>query len=94
MADIKDKAQEQLGQLRERFRTGVYRHFKGGEYVLYSVSLSESSLLPLIHYYSLSKRTRWTRDFANWQSPAGEAPRFSFVREATREELLEACGIE
>jgi len=93
-ADPKDRSQEHLAGIRDRLPAGVYRHYKGGEYVLFAHSLSENTLLPLIHYYSLSKRTRWTRDVGNWLAAVDGRPRFSFQRTATREEMLAACGIE
>lgn len=92
--DIKDKSQEHLAAIRDKHPVGVYRHYKGGVYVLFAHSLSENNLIPLVHYYSLSKKTRWTRDVGNWTQLVQETPRFQYDRPATRDELLEACGID
>ena len=64
MGWIKDKAQADLKAL--DFKLGVYRHYKGGLYVVFAVSLDEETLKPLVHYYSLAKETRWTRTLTNF----------------------------
>jgi hypothetical protein len=86
MTDEKDVAQTRLKKL--DFKLGIYRHYKGGMYVVFSVSLSEEGLVPLVHYFSLTKKTRWTRtlhDFQDFvypinQSNNGTTPRFVYVR--------------
>jgi len=88
MPDDKDVAQEKLKRLGPYL--GVYRHYKGPEYVLFAVSLMEDTLEPLAHYYSLEKKTRWTRTCENFsQDVTTHVPRFQYVRQATVLEILE-----
>jgi len=44
----------------------VYKHFKGGEYVVVAVGLNEPDLEPLVHYRDASDEyaTVWTRTIA------------------------------
>jgi len=86
MPDDKDLAQQQLQD--NLLPIGVYRHYKGGMYIVYAMSLEEETLKPLVHYYSISHRTRWTRFMENFQSP-----RFEYDRAASVNELLEAVGL-
>jgi len=96
--DLKLDCQEELEEISKKYPRGIYVHHKGGLYCLYSMTVHESLLLPLFHYYSLQKKVRWTRDFVAWtsivQRDDQEIPRFKFLRDATRQELLEACGLE
>lgn len=84
--DEKDQAQRFLSQY--PCHLGIYRHYKGGLYTLYSYTLDEETLETKVHYYSHAKRTRWTRAQTNFggSAPSGE-PRFNFVRAATVDEL-------
>jgi hypothetical protein len=97
MTDTKDRAQENLREVHLPF--GVYRHYKGGLYVLFATSVDESTLAPLVHYYSLEKKTRWTRTRGNFmERDVGsfddhEVPRFTFVRPAETKELYESLGL-
>jgi hypothetical protein len=101
MTDAKDKSQEHLVYIAKKFPVGVYRHYKGNDYILFAHSINENTLIPLVHYYSIAKKTRWTRDFGNFSQMVKseaefgdrEGPRFRFVRKADSQELLEACGI-
>lgn len=89
----KDIAQKGLAGYMASCPVGVYTHRKGGEYILYSHSLDESSLRPLVHYYSVTKANRWTREVVVWNEPVDGRPRFWFIRPATKDELILAAGI-
>jgi hypothetical protein len=98
MGDGKDEAQRVLKSLAPKL--GVYRHYKGGIYVLFACSVDEDSLGYLVHYYSLGKKTRWTRRLRNFTDDVAKndlqvvyTPRFQFLRDATTEEVLAACGV-
>ena len=87
---LKDHAQASLKEL--QFQLGFYRHYLGGKYVAFAVTLSEDTLEPLVHYYSVDKKTRWTRTLENWASAVeGGQPRFSFQHRATPRELIDAA---
>jgi hypothetical protein len=99
MGDVKSKSQEHLHKL--GFKLGVYRHYKGGEYVAFMVTLDEETLEALVHYYSLKKKTRWTRTLLNFEETLANNrlmenpfPRFDYVRAATPEEACEAALID
>jgi hypothetical protein len=81
--DEKDIAQERLAAL--RLQLGIYRHYRGGLYCVFAVSLDEDTLAPLVHYYSYEKKTRWTRTLVNFHGYLGpgefSGQRFTFVRE-------------
>lgn len=62
--------------------------------VVFAVTLDETILEPLVHYYSLEKKTRWTRTVANFaQAMDNPLYRFVRVRHATLEEFLEAIDV-
>ena len=95
-AFFKDEAQENLAALN---LVGVYRHYKGPLYTVYSVSIHESTLETMVHYYSHEKKSRWTRSYDNFFEvilPKGKknefTSRFTKEREATTQEFLEAVG--
>lgn len=44
----------------------IYRHYKGGLYVIVSVSIDEGTLEPLVTYRSNKKGTCWTRTLDNF----------------------------
>lgn len=91
----KDMAQMSLTVGLGATRPGVYRHHKGGLYTLYSTSIEESSLTPVVHYYSHAKATRWTRTLANFfEMLPGDNPRFVRLRDVTSGELLAAFGYD
>jgi hypothetical protein len=90
--DEKDEAQKRLQG--SPLKLGVYQHYKGPTYVLFAESLDERSLEPLVHYYSIEKRSRWTRtrrNFTETVAPSleysGASHRFTFVRRASKAEL-------
>jgi hypothetical protein len=65
----------------EAFQLGVYRHYKGGEYVAFVTSLDEASGEPFVHYYSLSFKKRWTRFMSVFSSRCQhEGPRLEPCR--------------
>ena|SRR5580698_756824 len=78
----------------------IYTHWNvGGEYVVFAVTLDEATLEPLVHYYSLTYRTRWSRPLAVFvevmvivdSSPVTH--RFDRIRSATLEEFLAAIDV-
>jgi hypothetical protein len=76
----------------------IYTHWQaGGEYVVFAITLDEGTLEPLVHYYSLTYRTRWTRTLAVFVEPMmiGMPParRFERVRSATLDEFLAAIDV-
>jgi hypothetical protein len=96
--DGKDQAQKILKELAPKL--GLYQHYKGGFYIAFACSVDEETLGYLLHYYSLEKRTRWTRRLRNFVEDVAKddlqvsfTPRFAWVREATSEEVLAACGV-
>lgn len=97
MAGQKDDVQEVLRGVASSHRRGIYEHHKGGAYCLYSFSVHESLLVPLFHYYSLTRRLRWTRELLDWTALVDKegsfVPRFRFLRPATREEMIEAADL-
>jgi hypothetical protein len=101
---LKTRAQEDLA--RSLIKLGVYRHYKGGEYILCGLSLMENDLGVLLTYWSVSRKTFWTRtkeeffgDAPRSQIAEGPGtPRFAFIREATAQEwtttlqaMMRAC---
>jgi hypothetical protein len=50
-------------------KRGIYRHYKGGLYLVFACSLDEASLTELVHYYSLERQTCWTRTRADFFEP-------------------------
>jgi hypothetical protein len=62
MSDEKNDAQAQLAVAAERCPIGLYTHYKtDGVYVVHGHSVDEATLAPLVHYYSVSRGSRWTR---------------------------------
>jgi hypothetical protein len=96
MPDEKDHAQNRCDGLRKTFPLGHYAHYKGGDYIVYGLSIKEDTLAIQVHYYSISKKTQWTRDWDEFNSTldiaAGRVLRFKFERHATIPELLMAAG--
>jgi hypothetical protein len=90
--DNKDVMQAALAKMKPRL--GVYEHTKGGLYIVFAVSLKEDTLDPLVHYYSIDKKTRWTRDYENFVEVVLGRPRFVYVRPATVTELVGALKEE
>ena len=92
-AETYDKDAEQAALERRSVEArGLYRHYKGGLYIVFSTSLDEATGEGLVHYYSLEKRTRWTRTADNfWSAVVLEGAsipvmRFKKIREALEEE--------
>lgn len=92
MTDAKDVAQAGLRSLPDV--RGIYHHRKGGVYTVYSVTVLESDCEVMVHYYSHLRDSRWTRTLSDFTEEVDGAPRFWKVRDATREELLTAAGID
>jgi hypothetical protein len=77
-------------------RLGLYRHYKGGLYVVFAKSVCEATGAALVHYYSLEKRTRWTRTAANFAEKVvidrlqegSPISRFELIRLSSDAELL------
>lgn len=62
---------------------GIYRHYKGGIYLLVSVSLMEDTLDPVVTYRSLADERYWCRSLVSWDSHViidnKTVPRFEFL---------------
>lgn len=91
--DLKDRAQSKLAT--SLVELGVYRHYKGGLYTVFSTSIDEATLQPLVHYYSQAKHTRWTRTLENFRETVSDGkhqvPRFEFLSIAGAVDLVTAC---
>lgn len=92
----KNVAQRELYDV--RFRLGAYRHYKGSFYIAYSVTVDEATLEPMVHYYSLDKKTRWTRTVKNFtelvDKDGHKIQRFVWSYHASWQELAVAAGLE
>ncbi len=93
----KDLAQECLKS--ERVFAGLYEHYKGGLYVVFAKSVDEATLLPMVHYYIVQKKTRWTRRLDDFTAQVKDSTntvrdRFKRLRKATSFELAEAAGFD
>jgi hypothetical protein len=64
MSDQKDNAQKALQAKPDIL--GFYLHYKGNAYFVYSVSVNEANGEHLVHYYSIERKTRWTRTWDNF----------------------------
>lgn len=99
--DEKDNAQKKLKLIQSKFFPGHYRHYKGGHYIAFALTMHENTLEVLVHYYSVGHSTRWTRTWENWISKVDDGPhttphlvsRFEFIRNASQQELLKAAGL-
>jgi hypothetical protein len=93
MSDPKADAQERLQA--NPVRHGIYRHYKGGLYYVFACSLDESSLTELVHYYSLERKTCWTRsrleffELIEVERDGYDEARFVFQRREMADESLE-----
>src|ERR1700679_2905123 len=91
--DLKDRAQQKLAEA--LVELGIYRHWRGGLYTLFTTSIDEETLEPLVHYYSHVKKTRTTRRLSVFREAVKEVgyegPRFEFTCTATTAELCVAC---
>lgn len=89
----KPAAQELLNAASRSNPLGVYRHYRGGEYVLFALTVDEATCAAvLVHYYSIERGFRWTRTLANWLEHVDGKPRFMWLREATKKERLRPFG--
>jgi hypothetical protein len=79
---------------------GLWKHYKGGLYIVFSESVDEATGAHLVHYYSIEKRTRWTRTIASFTEPVpvervGSGllyePRFVRIRLALDDESHQAA---
>ncbi len=100
MSDEKSEAQAQLAKMCKAtdVRPGhLYRHHKGGEYIVFAVTLDEENLVPEIHYFSLEHRTRWSRELTVFIQVMGARSetvhRFERIRAASFEEIAAAIGV-
>ncbi len=74
-------AMEQLPELRR----GVYRHFKGREYLVLSVARHSETGEPMVVYQALyGEGGLWVRPLSMWEEPVSRegytGPRFVYVR--------------
>lgn len=95
MNALKAEAQEALAKAFDV--RGLFRHYKGGAYIVYSVSINETDGERMVHYYSIDRKSRWTRTWKNFFSDSPIDPtreRFTLMRAATVEELRLAAGCE
>lgn len=67
----------------EKLQTGIYKHYKGGEYELLYIAKQTESEEELAVYRSLKDNKIWTRSLVNWQEEVeadGEnRARFTFL---------------
>ena len=89
MTDQKDEAQETLASDIGSTLRGLWKHYKWGLYIVFSESVEEATGTLLVHYYSIEKRTRWTRTVNNFSQVVGieGTRRFTLIRPALDEEL-------
>lgn len=101
MSDEKSNAQARLAAAAEKCPIGTYAHYKtDGVYIVYGHSVDEAILAPLVHYYSVSRGTRWTRTievFTEIMSPEHggvvfDVHRFERTGDVTDEMLARARG--
>ena len=96
--DLKDRAQEKLAA--SLVEIGIWRHYKGPLYTVFSTSVDEETLELLVHYYSHAKGTRWTRKLSVFREDVlvgdKSVPRFEFTSVASIAELVQAAfeGLE
>ena len=88
----KDAAQADLSAHLEFCAIGEYEHRKGGRYIVFAHTVDEATLQPLVHYYSIAKKTRWTRTFANFVELVDGKPRFERVGYGDEDMLKAARG--
>lgn len=104
--DVKDIAQDSaqrlVANLPYEIVGSVFQHYKGPIYVVVAVTVDEARAEgkkpleeTLVHYYSISRKTRWTRTWADFFSFVGanDTPRFEYCRRATAQEIFEAFGL-
>lgn len=69
----------------------LYRHYKGGEYMVLAMSTHTETKEPMVVYVSLTYGTIWTRPLKIWnefvQDPANggmHVPRFNRIERRTK----------
>ncbi len=69
----------------------VYRHYKGGLYVVIATALEEATLEPVVVYRSCARGTIWTRLYADFtfKIPTGAVSQDGVAFTIPRFELLE-----
>jgi len=84
MPENKPLSESDLKDLAQRQATGgpqpgeIYRHYKGGLYVVVCRSINEDDLTPLVTYRSNLKGTVWTRTVKNFtENVTDSVPRFA-----------------
>jgi hypothetical protein len=90
----KTHALAELPEVSKLCPIGVYRHRKGGVYVVYGHSVNEATLRPLVHYYAMDNGSRWTRTILNFTEIVDGRPRFERFGDVSDEQLRHACGID
>lgn len=97
-----DKGRRQADLRASGFKLGWYRHYKGGKYLAFATSVREDTGEILVHYFSHSRRTRWTRtmlDFCATLTFKGDDEvvttkrRFLYEGEAQAVEVADAVGL-
>lgn len=90
----KDAAQEDMSAHLAFCAIGEYEHRKGGRYIVFAHTVDEATLQPLVHYYSIAKKTRWTRTFTSFVELVDGKPRFMRTGDTTGMLLAIARGVE
>jgi len=75
-----------MSQLAQNAKLGVYKHFKGGEYLLLGVARhSEDPSQEFVVYQSMKTGYNWVRPlkmfFENVERDGYSGPRFKWIRE-------------
>lgn len=69
----------------KELKRGIYRHYKGDEYLVLDEALSSDTKEELIIYKSLKDGKVWTREKEEFlehvETEEGEKPRFEFIRD-------------
>lgn len=81
------------------FQTGLYRHFKGDEYLAIGTALDSETQVPFVLYKSVSKESVsfWIRPqtmfLGSASTESGLKKRFTFLRALREEEILSLHGL-
>lgn len=73
---------------------GYYKHYKGSIYIVFATSIDEGTFEPLVHYYSIEHKTKWTRTLKNFTETGirykGEPyNRFKFIKRVSKSLVAE-----
>lgn len=90
MKDQKNDWQAALA--RDSVTLGYWKHRLGGSYIVFATTCNEENGEILVHYYSIVKRTRWSRSKQNFTEQVGDRGRFEWWRPATLDELAAAAS--